>query len=182
MKRLNIQGELMKVNLLSKIATSNTGKKYVNWALKKNVSKNGKESVDRNYDKLQKFFPTFLMAWLSTVQCCFWLKSHEMKKERKIPLLINEGYTGLMGVTLSFMINKKVTKLTKTLSDRAEIIYKDANKAKLKNGLNTAIPAAITTVLFQYICPVIATPLATQTTKYLSNKGIINLSDKKSSK
>lgn len=165
----------MKVGLLTKLYHSKPAQKYVDWALKsKKVVKNNVSQEVTNYSKLQKAVPVFFMAWLSLLQCYLFSRKKEMPKERRVPLILNEAYTCAMGVATSFLISKPVDKLTEKFVKRAEIVYKNnPKKGMLINGIKTAVPAGITVCLFQYVFPVIATPMATQTSAFLKKKGIV---------
>lgn len=171
----------MKTSLLTNLYNTKTAQKYADWALKsKDIVQNGKTKSVSNYDKLQKYVPIAFMAWIALAQSFFISKNKEMPKERKVPLMLNEIFSCAMGVVASLLLSGPISKLTEKFIDRAEIIYKEnPQKEILRNGIKTAIPAAITVTLFQYVFPVIATPMATQATAYLKKKGMVKFSNNK---
>jgi hypothetical protein len=62
---------------------------------------------------------------------------------------------------------------------RAESVYAShPHKKAMVNGIKTGVPFFTEAILFQYIGPVVATPLAVKTTSYLSKKGKINFKEK----
>lgn len=172
----------MKINPIPDLAQNRQIRKYMYWSTRK-ASGNGNLPEDNitNYKKVQKTYPKIFMVWLSAIQCYFLNKSKEMPKERKVPLLFNNLYSCVIALATGAVLGKHIDKLTKTMIKKAETVYKNESaedKKAMINGIDTGVPFLIEAVLFQYVGPVIATPLAISTTSYLSKKGMIDLSSK----
>jgi len=173
----------MKINILPRLAQTKVINKAVNWALKeKTVTKNNVTTKITNYSKMQATFPNCFMVFVQALQCYFLNKSEEMPKERKIPLILNNTYSCTLALTTGLIFKNPIQKMTAKIIHQAETVYaNNPHKTNLINGIKTGIPFLTAAVLFQYIGPVIATPLSTQTTKWLAKKGYIDLSKSKKS-
>lgn len=170
----------MPINILPKIANSAPMKKYAKWALtEKRVVKNNVEKNVTNYSLLQVAFPTILAFWFAGIQCYFLQKSKEMTKDVKATLMLQNVYSCAIGLTGGLLLGKKINKLTDTFVNRADKLYKSEEKEILKDGIKNVVPVATTAFLYHYVGQVIATPMASQSLKFLQKKGMINLSEDK---
>lgn len=154
---------------------------YINWATKKrSVVKNGIVHSYTYYDKMQKIVPKAFIVWIALMQCYFLQRSKKMPKERRVSLMFNEAYSCGVGLTLGSIFHKPISKTIANIAERAKHLYKDnPDKFILKDGVKTGLPFLSEAILCMYIGPVIATPLATQTTKFLVKKGIVKLPQNK---
>lgn len=183
----------MPINILPRLAETKIAKSAIHWATKPEIKiENNKpipipKTEGHNYEKLQKVFPTIFLLINGTVQSYFLYKSKEMPKEKKSLLILNIAYSSAMALLVGMAIDKHIdnfkekliSKAEKLYSNPANILVKRVSPENLKNGIRTAVPFAITAFLFEYIGPVIATPMATQTTNWLVKKGIIKLNSNK---
>lgn len=165
----------MRINPLVNIAKSPAAKRYVDWALKEHtVVKDGVEKQVTNYSKLQKGFPYFFLWWLALAQSGFLLNSKTMPEERKGPLVLNTLYSCVIGTIGGMVLNKKIAKLTENMVKRADVIYKEHPKKDIfKNGIKNAVPIAVAAFFFEFIGPVVSTPMATQSMEFLKKHGIV---------
>lgn len=175
----------MKIGILTRLYKSTPAKAYVKWA--NEFAKEKGVITDRtNHDNAQEIFPIILMAWLSLIQCGFIAKNKEMPKEKKATLVASEVYSVALGVVGGLLLRKPLRRLTKKFTDRAEELYKATKTTKeineLTNGIKTAVPAAVSIVLFQYLGQVIATPFASKTSSHLNKQGKLDFLDSKKNK
>lgn len=171
----------MEINPIIKFANSASARRYMDWAAKeKKVVIDGSETTVSNYERLQKHYPKFFMIWLAATQAYFLYKSKDMSEERKFPLMLNVLFSCAIALVTGALFGKHISNLTNTMAKRASVIYKDDEKLKLVDGIKTGVPFLTEVLLFEYLGPVIATPLSIQATSYLSKKGMIDL--KKSAK
>ena len=168
--------------MLTSIANSKIIQKGVNWAVKtsKNaIPKQGEKLLPTNYDKIQKYYPLIIGTWVGIVQSFLTYNSNDMPKERKVPLAINIAISDFIGTVGSLLINNKVNKFTERVQNRLDKLpMEEAEKNHLKNGAKTAVPFAISVIMFRYIAQVAATPLAEVVNSYLEKKGIIKYDNK----
>lgn len=172
----------MKTGILTGLYKLTISKRYVEWAGK--FAKEKGVLTDRtHYENAQEIMPIFTMAWISLVQCLFIAKNKDMPKEKKATLVASEVYSVALGVIGGLLLRKPVRRLTKNFTNRAEELYKASKTEKeitrLTNGIKTAIPAAVSIVLFQYLGQVIAAPPASKTSTYLNKKGKLDFLDVK---
>lgn len=162
----------MKINNpLFTLYNSKPVKGVINWAVKDSA---------KNYKFLQENVPYAMVILSLTAQGIFLAKSDDIPKERKIPLVLNNVFTGIIGLSGGFLLKKHVRKVSEVLRKRAEGLYieTEKNPAILLDGIKSAVPFLTTTMLFSYFGHVIATPLSTQATAFLAKRGLIDLSDK----
>lgn len=175
----------MNLGILTWLYNKKPAQKYVEWA-GSNIIKKGVDTGITHYEKLQENFPVFLMAWLSLVQCGFIAKNKDMPKEKKATLILSEVYSVALGITGSLLLKKPIRKLRDAFVNRASELYKNSkteNEIKsLTNGIKTAVPAAISTVLFQYVGQVLTAPFASKTSAYLNKQGKLDFLDTKKNK
>lgn len=151
--------------------------RYVKWAnADKTIIKNGvKETIPNyNYEKLKENFPLLLMTWIPLIQCGFFAGSTKIPEDKKYSLIFNELYTAVLGVAITLLLRKQIKNLTNKFAEQAKKVYavkSPADKEILNDGITTAVPAAITIVLCQYLAPVLTTPFATKTSQYFMKKG-----------
>lgn len=170
----------MRLNLLTSIARSKPIQKFEEWALKETPSKSNPAKKVTNYSKLQKIYPPLGALFAGIVQGACLYSSKDMPKERKLPLVLNIANNDIIALIGGALISKRVDKFLDKMEDRAKVIYyKDPKKLIYLNGIKTAIPFFISAVLFKYIGPVLATPLADKTNKILVKKGLIHYDNKK---
>lgn len=158
---------------------------FINWATKVHtvVEKKGDKFTTRNftrYEQMQKYVPKAFMVWIALMQIAFMQKSKDMPKERKVSLMFNEAYSCAIGLTLGAIVHKPIENTIKTMTQKAETLYKkDPNRELFKDGIKSGMRFLSEAIFCMYIGPVLATPLATQTTKYLVKKGIVKLPQNK---
>jgi hypothetical protein len=170
----------MKINILPKVANSAPMQKYAKLALtEKKVVKNNIEKTVTNYSRLQVAFPTLLAFWFAGIQGYFLQKSKNLTKDVKSTLILQNVYSCAIGLAGGLLLGKKITKLADTLVNRADKLYKNEEKEILKDGIRNVVPVATTAIMYHYIGQVIATPMASQSLKYLQKKRMINLSESK---
>lgn len=175
----------MKIGILTGLYKSTISKRYVEWAGK--FAKEKGVLTDRtHHENAQEIMPIFTMAWISLVQCLFIAKNKDMPKEKKATLVASEVYSVALGVIGGLLLRKPVRRLTKSFTSRAEELYKASKTqeeiTRLTNGIKTAIPAAVSIVLFQYLGQVISTPFASKTSSYLNKQGKLDFLDTKKNK
>lgn len=169
----------MAINPIVKFANTSCAKKYMNWAVKeRTIGPNNSQTKRSNYEWLQKNCPTVFLTTFFAVQSYFLYKSKDMKKERKYPLILNNLFSCSLALITGALLGKHINKLTNKMVERAKIIYKDpSEKSDLVDGIKTGVPFLIGVMLFEYIGPVIATPLSIKATSLLEKKGLINLNE-----
>lgn len=170
----------MRVNVLKYIANTKTMNRFQNWAVKECPMKKNTSQTLTNYAKLQKIYPASFALFAGLVQGIFIYKSKDMPKERKIPLILNLANNDVIALVGGALLNKPADKFLEKMMERANVIYKDnPNKAIFINGMKTAVPFFVTAVLFKYIGPVLATPLADKCNRFLVKKGWVTYQEKK---
>lgn len=170
----------MEINPITSFAKSSTARKYMDWTAKeKRILVNGVETKVSNYARLQKYYPKFFMTWIALTQIYFLIKSKEMEKERKLPLMLNILMSCAIALATGAVCGKHINNLTNKMIERANVVYKNnSQKSNLIDGIKTGMPFLTEAILFEYLGPVIATPLSIHAASYLSKKGLINLKEK----
>lgn len=167
------------IKTFERIYNSGASRKYMEWAtkvkepIKTDVPKAVPEYSYKNYNKLKKNFPLFLMTWIPLVQCGFFATSKKMPEDKKYSLIFNEIYTAVVGIAITLLFRKHIDKLTGKFVEQAKKVYakkSQVDKELLNEGITTAVPAAFTIVFCQYLAPVLTTPLATKTSQYFMKK------------
>lgn len=162
-----------------RIARTNTMKSIVNWAVPSGAS----EKTKTNLDKLQKHWPmAFMLLTAGAGQTYFIYKSDDMPKKRRIPLIINNVITCSLSVLGAILIDKHADKLKDKFMERAGVLFKDEQREVIKNGIKITIPLLITSLLYKYIGPVIATPITDKVNKYMIKHGMVDYSEKSKKK
>lgn len=167
----------MEINPIVGFAKTSAARKYMDWTAKeKTTIVNGVEKKVNNYARLQKYYPKFFMTWIALTQVYFLVKSKEMEKERKLPLMLNILMSCAIALATGAACGKHISKLTNKMVERANVLYKKDNaKPDLIDGIKTGMPFLTEAVLFEYLGPVIATPLSIHAASYLTKKGIVNI-------
>lgn len=166
----------MSINPITSFANSTSAKKYMDWAVKeKSAVVNGIETKVSNYSRLQKHYPKFFMIWLAATQGYFLYTSKDMSEERKFPLILNTLFSCTIAIVTGALLGKHISKLTNKMAHRANDIYKSNEKSDLIDGIKTGVPFLTEVLLFEYLGPVIATPLSIHAASYMTKKGIVNL-------
>lgn len=167
----------MKLNILKSIANTKAVSKFEKWALTQKPDKKSPTGEILNYEKLQNAYPITVMTFGAVVQSVFLYREKEIPKERRIPLVLNNSINAVMSLIGGLLLNKSVNKYTDKVVERANVLYEHhPNKAILINGIKTAIPFIIPAILFRYVCPVLATPLADKANNFLVKKGWVDYS------
>lgn len=141
--------------------------------------------------KDSKNFYTHLSVADSVVLTSFYMfntnKNKDIKKDQKLPLIINQGLVTVLSAILTYSlnnsINKKIDKFTgefkkvlpealktakyagKNLSD--EMIKE--NVGKMGGGIKKLQSVFIFTLIYRYISPVIITPIANRISEKIQN-------------
>lgn len=165
----------MNISRLTEIAITKPLKKYENWAVKEIASKK-----ITNFEKVKKIYPPAFLLFGGFVQGWFLYKSKDMPKERKIPLVLNLGFNDAIALLGGALTSKHTNIFKNKMLERAKILYAEhKNKAMLINGIDAAVPFFVSALLFKYIGPVLATPLADKANNFLIKKGWVDYSKKK---
>lgn len=164
----------------------------------KPIEVNNKTVIYYDY-KLKKHLPNALAVYITGIQGINIIKSKDIPKERKTPLFINLLFGSVFSLTGSYMlcnsiqnfknsvidkfedvINFKEKKISNNLAQKIRRIYYTEKNIlnidkvnKMKGGLNAAVPIIIAALMFRFIGPVIATPVADKVNNFLIKKGYI---------
>lgn len=156
-----------------RIANTKTMQRVVKWAVPKDVPKNTKTS----FDKLQKHWPTaFMLLTAGAGQTYVIYKSDDMPKKRRIPLIINNIITCSLSVLGAILIDKRTEKLKNKFIERAGVLFKDKEKELMQNGIKVTVPLLISSLLYKYIGPVLATPITDKVNKFMEKHKMVDYS------
>jgi hypothetical protein len=163
----------MTLRIHERIANANTMKRVINWAVPNGAS----EKTKTSFDKLQKHWPNaFMLLTVGAGQTYMIYKSDDMPKKRRIPLIINNVITCSLSILGAIIIDKRTEKLKDKFIERAGVLFKDEQKAIIQNGIKVTIPLLVSSLLYKYIGPVLATPITDKVNKYMVKHGMIDYS------
>lgn len=115
-----------------------------------------------------------LPIWISAFYIISNLKSDKIPKERKIPLLLNDAIICTFSTAAGMTVAKLFETMQAGMIENLKTVVKDVEKAKmLEGGIKQMMAIAAFTLVFRYLGPVIATPLADKATKFLVKHKLI---------
>jgi len=163
----NFLNNCSKETILSSIYNSGPVKKIVEWSLKELPHAPGEE-VKTNLSLIKKHLPAALGVWISGFYIQNTIQSKGIPEERKMPLVINTAFSGVVGTLMGYTITGAVEKFAGALTQRFDdILASNPEKEILKKGFKSIVPLVSFTFAFRYLCPVLATPVADLINKYL---------------
>jgi hypothetical protein len=122
-----------------------------------------------------KLYPKMVLAlplWISSFYILSNLKSDKIPMERKVPLLINDAITCTFS-TLASLTVAKVFDSMKEIMDKQMKAVVPGKYDKMAGGLKVMMGITAFTVVFRFLGPVIAPPLADKVNNFLIKKGWI---------
>lgn len=163
----------MSIRIHETIANTKTMQRVVKWAVPKGAS----ETTKTSFDKLQKHWPTaFMLLTAGAGQTWVIYKSDDMPKKRRIPLIINNVITCSLSVLGAILIDKRTEKLKNKFIERAGVLFKDKQKELMQNGIKVTVPLLVSSLLYKYIGPVLATPVTDKVNKFLEKHKMVDYS------
>lgn len=116
---------------------------------------------------LKKYAPALAGVWLEVCYSTASLFSDKIPEKRKAPLIINLLFTGITSAIGSIALAPFVEKCQDALEKRFSKVQGISDKTVLSQGLRGMPHIIIAAVLLHYICPVIATPVASKINDFL---------------
>lgn len=156
-------------------------RKAVDWAAKP-VMKAGKEVIKPdgktplyNLDVLKKHLPGIVGMYISGFYILNTITSKGIPDENKMPLVINNIFCGVAATAGGYLAMPFVNGFSSKLSERVATVLKDKVAPEVvkgyQKGLSSMVGLAVFTVMFRYLAPVFATPVADKINKFLIKKG-----------
>ncbi|MGD9581920.1 MAG: hypothetical protein AB7V50_11150 [Vampirovibrionia bacterium] len=168
---------------ITDIANTGALKKFADWSARESGKVDRFNREMTNFEA--KLIPTMsavLPIWISSFYVFSNLKSKEIPKERKIPLLINDiiicAFSTLAGFTVVKLFNTMELGMKERVKELLMKTCKDQEtynkqKSMYQKGIKQMMFIAAFTFVFRFLGPVIATPLADKVNKFLIKKGLI---------
>ena len=160
---------------MNQIAQTDKVNRFIEWGAKESTKKDllGK-TINNNNAKVVPVMAALLPIWISSFYVYSNIKSDKIPKERKTPLLINDVIICLFSTIAGVTVSKLFDAMQTTMNNNLKTVIKDIEKqAQLKQGIKQMMAIAAFTVVFRYLGPVIATPLADKVNTFLIKKGYI---------
>lgn len=159
------------VPVIRKLVSTEPVQKFIAWSAKN----------DKNTGNLQRLFIAGTSCVLSGFYMINTARSKTIEKERKAPLLWNMGIVGVASTAGAIFLDSKIKNATKNYGKYiAQVNNKlpQAEIAAIQKGLNLGTKIALFAVMYRFIAPVIATPLASKAVNFFHNKGKEQKTDK----
>lgn len=139
------------------------------------------ESILKFVDKHQVNVPRWGAAIFANILNAFYMysvaKSDKLKKEQKSPLMLNMLITTVLSTLGGFAIDGAIDKALKPIENKIRVAHASKPRQEvdiLVKGFKTAKSLLVFQMLYRFVAPVIATPMA--------NWGINKYNDRKSQK
>lgn len=160
----------MRTSIITSIANTKTVKRVVS-SLEQNSKKVLSDgSLASRYMLAQDYLPTILNTWIYSIQAVYTMKSKDIPEDRKLPLALNIVLGEVFSIIGDILVAGQKDKWKDAIVKKFSKVIKD--DSKLLNGLNTAVPIVLSLMMFRFVGPIIATPVADKLNDFLIKKGI----------
>ncbi|MEW5822185.1 MAG: hypothetical protein AB1782_18465 [Cyanobacteriota bacterium] len=160
---------------INSLAHTGTASRIAEWGAKESTKTDllGK-SLNNFSAKIVPSMAALLPIWISAFYVINNLKSDKIPKERKTPLLIND----IIVCTISTIAGMTVAKLFDAMQigmveNMKKVVTSADKQALLKGGIKQMMAIAAFTLVFRFLGPVIATPLADKVNSFLIKHKLI---------
>lgn len=160
---------------MNQLANAGKMKKFAEWGAN-NSSKVDllNKPISNLNAKVVPAMSALLPIWISSFYVYSNIKSDKIPKERKTPLLINDIIICAFSTVAGFTVSKLFDAMKTTMNNNLKTVVKEAKDiARLQQGIKQMMAIAAFTLVFRYLGPVIATPLADKVNTFLIKKGYI---------
>lgn len=120
-----------------------------------------------NIDSFNKHFMSINAVGLTSFYILNIMKSKEIEKDRKKTLAINMAIVGTLSTILGYSVNERINKVTEKFIDKFAKANPDINYKNMTKGMKAAQGIIIFSIIYRFIAPVIATPLADRLSKLI---------------
>ncbi|MEW5822481.1 MAG: hypothetical protein AB1782_19965, partial [Cyanobacteriota bacterium] len=160
---------------LNILANSGTSNKIAQWGAQNSDKLDLLGKPINNFNaRVVPTMAALLPIWISAFYVINNLQSKKIPKERKIPLLINDiivcTFSTAAGLTVAKLFDAMQIGMIENMK---KIVTNPEKQALLKGGIKQMMAIAAFTLVFRYLGPVIATPLADKVTKFLIKHNLI---------
>lgn len=133
--------------------------------------------VKTRYDALNFHLPNVHGAFISTLYIINAKMSKDIPEERKPTLILNNAINGILAISATYafigVTNKMRAKFIKNVVRASQEMFSGSDLNKMARGAGLLSRLLIASIIFRYLTPVFATPLADRATKLLVKKGLI---------
>jgi hypothetical protein len=142
------------------------------------VTREVEQKVKTRFDVLHYHLPNLHGIYISGLYILNTKLSKDIPEERKPTLILNNAINGLLAITATYTLMGLTNKIRANFVQKAiqnvQKYYPNLkNPKKIGTGADLFSRFLVTCVIFRYLTPVLATPLADRATKFLIKKGIM---------
>lgn len=137
--------------------------------------------VKTRYDVFNFHLPNVHGAFISTLYIINTKMSKDIPEERKPTLILNNAINGILAISATYALigvtNKMRAKFIKNVVSAAKEMFPESDLNKMARGAGLLSRLLIASIIFRYLTPVFATPLADKATRFLVKKSLIKNPD-----